>query len=397
MNDAGVSRQIQQMLVEADKKKIRQEYKRKERQVEIRKKMLITKRSRAHGLVEDSENARFMIFERGPRAFIDETVKLLRGLTAQGSSTQSLCQSASDFIDERVAVLSCLRYSLATFLAQVYMEVDTIGEELVADPETKLPSLVTINDLFSILETSIGHLHATRQSDSSVDGSYSIPLLFEKLPKINQEGSPWTDCEITDAINLVYQNLDKLDAYISFLVIKHRKPRKMTQYWIRYTCGAVGLSVCSIWLLRHSRLVGSSDLDNWVQEARSSTIRFLKNHVEQLILSIRDELLETFRKRHQGFMDLEELLIASLTSCDGFGTIDCREGFGLVIVLRSVSVGSVVLQIVYGGTGYMGEQGCLSFGLEDVGRELTTYEEEHGSVFGCTAEKLDARLMEANC
>ncbi|CAJ1971223.1 unnamed protein product [Sphenostylis stenocarpa] len=307
--------------------------------------VLITKRSRAHGLVEgilervlinlhsiqknlqfwqfrakrsDSEKARFMIFERGPRAFIDETVKLLRGLTAQGSSTQSLCQSASDFIDERVAVLSCLRYSLATFLAQlklhaqVYMEVDTIGEELVADPETKLPSLlVTINDLFSILEASIGHLHATRQSDSSVDGSYSIPLLFEKLPKINQEGSPWTDCEITDAINLVYQNLDKLDAYISFLVIKHRKPRKMTQYWIRYTCGAVGLSVCSIWLLRHSRLVGSSDLDNWVQEARSSTISFLKNHVEQPILSIRDELFETFRKRHQGIMDLEEVQLTS--------------------------------------------------------------------------------------
>jgi len=67
----------------------------------------------------DSEKARFMIFERGPRAFVDETIKLLRGFTAQDSSSRSLCQSASDFIDERVAVLSSLRYSLATFLAQV--------------------------------------------------------------------------------------------------------------------------------------------------------------------------------------------------------------------------------------------------------------------------------------
>lgn len=55
----------------------------------------------------------------------------------------------------------------------------------------------------------------------------------------------------------------------------------MTQYWIRYTFGAVGLSVCSIWLLRHSRLVGSSDLDNWILEAKNSTISFFKNHVEQ--------------------------------------------------------------------------------------------------------------------
>lgn len=56
------------------------------------------------------------------------------------------------------------------------------------------------------------------QSDSSVDGTYSLPLLFEKLPEINQDGSQWTDCEIRDAINSVYQNLQKLDAYISVLV-----------------------------------------------------------------------------------------------------------------------------------------------------------------------------------
>lgn len=44
------------------------------------------------------------------------------------------------------------------------MEVDRFGEELVKDPENSLPSLlVTINGLFSNLEASIGHLHATRQ------------------------------------------------------------------------------------------------------------------------------------------------------------------------------------------------------------------------------------------
>ncbi|XP_027329358.1 protein DGS1, mitochondrial isoform X2 [Abrus precatorius] len=260
----------------------------------------------------NAKKAYFMMFERGPRAFIDETVKLLRGRAAQGSSIQNLCQSASDYINERVAVLSCLRCSLATFLAQVYMEVDKIGEELMTDPEKKLPFLlVTINNMFSTLEASIGHLHAMRQSDSSVDGSYSVPLLFEKLPEINQNGSQWTDCEIRDAINSLHQNLDKLDSYISFLVIKHRKPRKVTQYWIRYTCGAVGLSVCSIWLLRHSRFMGSSDLDNWIEEAKDSTVGFFKDHVEQPILSIRDELFETFRKRHQGIMDLEEVQLTS--------------------------------------------------------------------------------------
>ncbi|WVZ12608.1 hypothetical protein V8G54_017138 [Vigna mungo] len=77
--------------------------------------------------------------------------------------------------------------------------------------------LMELSDLFSTLEASIGHLHVVRESDSSVDGTYSIPLLFEKVPEINQEESQWTDCETRNAINSIYQNLDKLDAYISLL------------------------------------------------------------------------------------------------------------------------------------------------------------------------------------
>lgn len=58
----------------------------------------------------------------------------------------------------------------------------------------------------------------TMQSNSSVDGTYSFPLLFEKLPEINQEESQWTDCEISDAINLIYRNLQELDSYLALMV-----------------------------------------------------------------------------------------------------------------------------------------------------------------------------------
>ncbi|KAA8544502.1 hypothetical protein F0562_022458 [Nyssa sinensis] len=266
--------------------------------------------SRAEG--SNARKVYFMIFERGPWALIDGTVQLLREYVAEGSGTQHLCHSASAYIYERITILTNLRSSLATFLAQVYMEVDRFGEELVKDPEKSLPSLlVSINGLFLNLEASIGHFHATRQSDSSVDGSYSFPLMFEKLPEVNQEGSQWTDCEIRDVINLIYQNLHKLDSYLSNLVTKHRKPRKVTLYWMRYTCGAVGISVCSLWLLRHSSLMGSSDIDNWIREAKDSTTSFWKDHVEQPLLSIRDELFDTFRKRHKGVMELEEVQLTA--------------------------------------------------------------------------------------
>ncbi|CAL5401090.1 unnamed protein product [Camellia sinensis] len=120
----------------------------------------------------------------------------------------------------------------------IYIEVDKFREELVKHPEKSLPSLlVTISGLFSKLEASIGHFHTVCQSDSSVDGSYSFPLMFEKLPKMNQEGSQWTDCEIRDAINLIYENLHKLDSYLNVICAANitwdsrASPEDMEEMW----------------------------------------------------------------------------------------------------------------------------------------------------------------------
>lgn len=58
-----------------------------------------------------------MIFERGPRAFIDGTVQLVQEYIADGPS---MSQCASAYISERLAVLTTLRRVLATFLAEVF-------------------------------------------------------------------------------------------------------------------------------------------------------------------------------------------------------------------------------------------------------------------------------------
>ncbi|XP_058107357.1 protein DGS1, mitochondrial isoform X2 [Magnolia sinica] len=275
-------------------------------------KSLLFWQSRAEGT--DAQKLYFMVFERGPRAFINGTVQLIRGYSTEDSTMEHLSHSAAATITERIAILTRLQKCLATFLAQVYMEVHKFGEVLDKDPHKSLPSLLmTINDLFSKLEASIGHPYEIFKSDYSafVDGNNTFSLQFEKLPEIDQERSQWTDCEIRDAINLIYQNLNSFDSYLSLLVSRYRKPRRMTLYWLRYTCGAVGLSVCSVWLLRHSSLMGSSDIDNWISDAKASTVGFWKDHVEQPLLSIRDELFETFKRRHKGVMELEEVQLTA--------------------------------------------------------------------------------------
>ncbi|KAL1199145.1 Protein DGS1 [Cardamine amara subsp. amara] len=262
--------------------------------------------SRAEG--SNARKAYFMIFERGPVAFVNKSTKFVSKSLSEDSAMQHLCQSSSSHMSDRMRVLLELRSALASFLAQLYVELDKTGEDLVKNPEKSLPSLLAvINGLFSNLEGSFSHLHAERECDSSVDGSYPMPLVFDRLPEVNEEGSQWTDCELTDAINLVHKNLEKLNSYLSVMVGKHRKPRRMTLYWVRYTCGAVGLSVFSIWLLRHSSLMGSSDIENWIRDAKEATMSFFSDHVEQPLLSIRDELFDTFRKRHKGVMETEEV------------------------------------------------------------------------------------------
>lgn len=276
----------------------------------IIQKNLLFWQSTAEG--SNARKAYFMICQRGPGAFIDGTRQMMHDCFADGAGFQKLYCSASSHISERISVLSSLRYFLATFLAKIYMEVDRVGEDLVKDMENSLPPLlVAINDIFLKLEASIGHFHANRQSGSSVDGSYSVPLIFAKLPEVNQEGSQWTGCEIKDTINLIYENLQRLDVYLSVLVSKHRKPRKVTLYWMRYSCGALGVSFFSLWLLRHSKLMGSPDIDNWIKEAKDSTQSFWNDHVEQPILAIRDELFETFRKRQKGVMEREEVQLTA--------------------------------------------------------------------------------------
>ncbi|OAY70222.1 Nuclear control of ATPase protein 2 [Ananas comosus] len=217
-------------------------------------------------------------------------------------------------ISNKIAILTSLQHCLATFLAEVYLEVDKYRELLARDSDESFPALlVIVNGLFSKLEYIISHPSEIYKSDnmfSSNDGN-SCALTFEKLREIDPERSQWTDTEIRDATNLIYQNLQRLDSYLSFILSRCQKPRKMTLYWIRYTGGAVGLSACSLWLLRHSSLMGSSDIDNWIRDAKESMAGFWREHVEQPLISIRDELFETFRRRHKGVMEVEEVQLTA--------------------------------------------------------------------------------------
>lgn len=138
-----------------------------------------------------SNNIYLMVFERGPLAFLDGPAQLLHGYVFHGTGMQQVSSSASVYISERISVLSSLRYSLATFLAQVlwvetfllifqcwiiflsfithqvYVEVEKSREQILKEPGKSLAALLgTVNGLFLILDAAIGHFSATHQAST---------------------------------------------------------------------------------------------------------------------------------------------------------------------------------------------------------------------------------------
>ncbi|PKA46274.1 hypothetical protein AXF42_Ash020025 [Apostasia shenzhenica] len=263
----------------------------------------------------DYQKIRFMVFNRGPRAFIRESFQMIRRISTDVSPLQYLSHTAADTIFVKTTILRSLQCCLATFLAQVYLVANESREQITENPYNSLPLLLMkIDKLFSKLEESVSHLwekYSVNNDLFPMESGKSCALLFEKLPSMENEQTQWNDTEIRDAASLIHQNLQRLDSYLSFILSSCQKPNRMTLYWLHYTCGAVGLSVCSLWILRHSSLMGSSDIDNWIQTAKESTISFWEEHVEQPLISIRDELFETFRKRHKGVMESEEVQLTS--------------------------------------------------------------------------------------
>ncbi|KAM0918658.1 hypothetical protein ACQ4PT_008718 [Festuca glaucescens] len=240
----------------------------------------------------DSQLVYFMMFQGGPEAFVQATCQALTSLRSNGSPSEYLLDSASHMFATKVTALKRMQRCLAVFLSKVYSEVDTCRDKLTESSDQSLCTLIAALDfVFRELEDSFGNA-GDGQIVATHDGN--VPMrLFKSLPEVHVGSS---DAVTESAISLIYENLQGLDSFVSSEISSHRKPRNITIYWLPYTFGAIGLSACSLWLLRHSSLMGSSDMDNWIHDAKESVARFWDVHVAKPTISTRDLLLGVFKR-----------------------------------------------------------------------------------------------------
>ncbi|XP_024360120.1 protein DGS1, mitochondrial isoform X2 [Physcomitrium patens] len=251
---------------------------------------------------EDNEKLSFMMFERGPWAFFQGIKLFIRASFVEASPGKELIAAASARISERVAVLADLRERLATVTGQVHIEVDKMGEKVSNGQKSRLASsecTVAVLKALSVLEGGYRLPQKDYYNHGVLSQAVTIVLDFEEIPDILACRLEWSNNELDDALKLVSDNMWKLQNFLDTVMWQYRRPRKVVRNWIQYTGGALGLGIVSSWLFRHSRLGGSSDLDQWTKESVQAASSFLEEHVQQPLQSIRDDLFDTFHKRHR--------------------------------------------------------------------------------------------------
>lgn len=128
----------------------------------------------------------------------------------------------------------------------------------------------------------------------------------------------------------------------------HRKPHKITRYWLRYTGGAVGLAFASGWLIRHSRLGGSDDIDRWLREGREAVMTFIREHVEQPVwsCSLTAVLMERTRKNSRSRYEWHNHKRGLSSSFGGSELIQTVEGYPVALLYLWIFFTLILLYVL---------------------------------------------------
>ncbi|KAI5071139.1 hypothetical protein GOP47_0013390 [Adiantum capillus-veneris] len=257
------------------------------------------------------QKIRFMVLERGPLAFVQGIAKLVRDCIKEGSPTQNLAVIAASQISKRTVLLQALECCLALVLGEVYKEADRFGESVLKDhPEAVSVALCSLHAALLTMQGQYALNQSSyngKMEEEERETISSIKLQFEDLPEGLSTKTNWTNAECLSCAELIRENLKQLEDCLDRIMQNYRKPRRATRHWLRYTGGAVGLVLVSGWLIQHSPLMGSRDIEIWLKQGGDAIVAFTKEHVEEPLMSIRDDLFETFRRRHHGAAELADV------------------------------------------------------------------------------------------
>jgi nuclear-control-of-ATPase protein 2 len=262
----------------------------------------------------ENDKLSFMILERGPIAFYQGAKRFVRSYFVEATPGQELFSAASARVSERVAVLDDLRERFASIIGQMHIEVDKMGEKVSSGDSSGVAASECVLAILKALSVFEGGYFLPQKDYHNYGDSappITLALYFNELPDALEQRLEWTSSELEDALNLLSDRMWKLQNFLDTFMWQYRRPRRAVRKWLQYSGGALGLGILSVWLFRHSSYAGSNDLNRWTKEAVGAAAGFWEEHVQEPLVSIRDDLFDTFHKRNREGHELSDVKISA--------------------------------------------------------------------------------------
>uniref|UniRef100_A0A0E0KES1 Uncharacterized protein n=1 Tax=Oryza punctata TaxID=4537 RepID=A0A0E0KES1_ORYPU len=233
----------------------------------------------------DSQKVYFMIFQRGPRAFVETTCQMLAKLRCNGSPVQDLLASESYMVSTKLDILTRMQRCLAYFLAEVYDEVEKCRGLLIRRSEKSLHRLfVALNNIFFKLEAALRNAVGEWGAILSNHDDDSFKHLFQRLPE--------ADVQSSAAISFIYDNLQKLVFFPPRYLYKTLQQSKGVTGKQEIQLTEDPLSKCgSILVFLHERFEKEPTHPNQTISNEELACLML-NQTQKLVLDLKEAMLE---------------------------------------------------------------------------------------------------------
>lgn len=224
----------------------------------------------------------------------------------------SMSRSPHLHVDEKVRALSAMQFSLASAVGEVHRHAGIVAtawgnanmdsEHLRSLLHEELHGLMgTLQDVSTSKSTknTSGQITSPKMAQSPLSKAVNTeftprpsPLGAEKThnglahvkakshsrSSSNGESVPEEIEDIWKLVHALEVEGSRASAKAKAVILANEKPLKWQRRWVIYSALSSAIGSMSFYAIRHSRLCGSSDLDNLMQSIWSALVRFWNTH-----------------------------------------------------------------------------------------------------------------------
>jgi nuclear-control-of-ATPase protein 2 len=287
----------------------------------------------------------FLLLQTGPGHFVGELYRGLQDLLSVCSSTLRRSKarqlppmklprtSPHLVVDGKVRALSALQFSLCVAVGEVHRYAGIVAAAWGSSADSRNTAYLRAT-LHDALDGLIITLQGVSMSKSLLPSSESQQILqegrlsqtvprsplskavntefsrhpgFVRTPvmdarksdpilEINEDDAMEGNDGIWQLVHLLECEGSKASSSAKTVIAANAKPQKWQCRWVSYSALATAFGSLSLFTIRHSRLCGSSDLDQLIQGLWAGIIRFWNTHAATPWREIRAELTLAFEQ-----------------------------------------------------------------------------------------------------